>query len=229
MSGDVSRELWKGSEGGLVAPPAISRDGTQIAFAYRTRGRASLSLMSANGTNVRTLTDAVDVRGSFSWSPDGQWIAFAGAAAAQATRVYKIAVSGGSPMPLANAISTRPLWSPDGTFIVYSEPFQGARLQVKAVTPEGKPFPLPEMWVNYQTGSPYRFVPHANAVIYLKEGDVRHQNFFWIDLASGQERQLTDLQPGSEIRDFDVAPDGSRILFDRLRDNSDVVLMDIRR
>lgn len=49
-----------------------------------------------------------------------------------------------------------------------------------------------------------------------------------MDLASGQERQLTDLQPGAEIRDFDVSPDGHQILFDRLRDNSDVVLMNLK-
>jgi Tol biopolymer transport system component len=229
MRGDTSRELWKGTDGGLVAPPEMSPDGTQIAFAYRARGRAGLHVMSANGSSVRTLSDAIDVRGSFSWSPDGQWIVFAGAAAGQATRVYKISVSGGAPVPLAEAISTRPLWSPDGRFIVYSEPIQGARLRVRGVTPDGKPYPLPEIFVNYQTGSPYRFVPGANALAYLKEGNVRSQNFFWIDLTSGQERQLTDLQPGSEIRNFDVSPDGTQILFDRLRDNSDVVLMDLRR
>ena len=72
-------------------------------------------------------------------------------------------------------------------------------------------------------------MPGANALIYLKEGDSRHQNFFWMDLASRQERQITDFRPGFEIRDFDVSPDGREILFDRLRDNSDVVLMDLPR
>ena len=99
----------------------------------------------------------------------------------------------------------------------------------KAVTPDGKPFPLPEIWVNYQTGTPYRILPNTDALVYLKEGDTRHQNFFWMDLASGQERQLTDLQPGAEIRDFDVSSDGHQILFDRRRDNSDVVLMNLNR
>jgi hypothetical protein len=55
---------------------------------------------------------------------------------------------------------------------------------------------------------------------------MRHQNFFRVDLSTGEERQITDLRAGFEIRDFDIAPDGSRILFDRLRPNSDVVLMD---
>jgi serine/threonine protein kinase len=42
----------------------------------------------------------------------------------------------------------------------------------------------------------------------------------------GDQRQISDFAAGFEIRDFDLAPDGSRILFDRLRTNSDVVLME---
>jgi Tol biopolymer transport system component len=226
MSGDAAQELWRGSDGGLVAPPAISPDGTRIAFAYRTKGRSVLSLMSANGTDVRVLTDAFDIRGSFSWSADGQWIVFAGTSATESTRIYKTPASGGSVTRLTDTLSSRPLWSPDGTFIVYSQPGQGARMQAKAMTPDGKPYPFPELWVNYQTGSPYRFVPGAQVLIYLKEGDLRHQNFFRVDLSTGEERQISELRAASEIRDFDIAPDGSRILFDRLRANSDVVLMD---
>jgi Tol biopolymer transport system component len=229
MSGDNAQELWRGSDGGLVSPPAVSPNGARIAFAYRTQGRAVLSVMSANGTDIRLLTDAVDVRGSFSWSPDGQWIVFAGASAGKPSHLFKIAASGGAPTPLTDGISTHPLWSPDGRFIVYATPVQGARMQAKAITPDGKPHPFPELWVNYQTGSPYRFLAGGQALIYLKEGDVRHPNFFRVDLSTGEERQISDFRPGFEIRDFDIAPDGSRLLFDRLRSNSDVVLMDRSR
>jgi Tol biopolymer transport system component len=226
MSGETAQELWKGSDGGLVSPPAISPDGTRIAFAYRSQGRAVLATMSANGTDISTLTDAVDVRGSFSWSPDGQWIVFAGASAGKATRMFKVAASGGAPMALTDGLSTHPLWSPDGRFILYGEPVQGAGMRVKGMTPDGKPYPLPELWVNYQTTTPYRFVPGTNVLVYLKEGDVRHQNFFRVDLSTSDQRQISDFAAGFEIRDFDIAPDGSRILFDRLRTNSDVVLME---
>ena len=78
MEGGAVRELWKGSEGGLVAPPAISPDGAQICFSARKKGQAALYLMNADGTNVRTLTNALDVRGSASWSPDGKWLAVTG-------------------------------------------------------------------------------------------------------------------------------------------------------
>ena len=108
------RNYGEGPTVGWSRPPAVSPDGTRIAFAYRTQGRAALSVMSANGTDIRMLTDAVDVRGSFSWSPDGQWIVFAGASAGKRTRIFKIAASGGAPTPLTDGLSTHPLWSPDG-------------------------------------------------------------------------------------------------------------------
>jgi hypothetical protein len=40
-------------------------------------------------------------------------------------------------------------------------------------------------------------------------------------------RQLTNLRPGYDVRSFDVSPDGKSILFDRYRENSDVVLIDL--
>ena len=73
----AARELWKGSEGGVVAPPAISPDGSRIWFSYRKQGRAGLYLMSADGTNIRALAESFDVRGAASWCPDGKWLAVA--------------------------------------------------------------------------------------------------------------------------------------------------------
>ena len=55
------------------------------------------------------------------------------------------------------------------------------------------------------------------------------QNFVRVDLANGERRQLTALKSGSVIQNFDVSPDGAHIVFDRLRDNSDIVLMNLAR
>jgi hypothetical protein len=38
---------------------------------------------------------------------------------------------------------------------------------------------------------------------------------------------LTDLRPGRNIRTFDVTLDGKRILFDRVQENSDIVLIEL--
>ena len=43
------------------------------------------------------------------------------------------------------------------------------------------------------------------------------------------ERQLTDLKPGTLIQSFDVFLDGQQIIFDRQKENADVVLIDLPR
>jgi Tol biopolymer transport system component len=48
-----------------------------------------------------------------------------------------------------------------------------------------------------------------------------------LDLVSGKVRQLTDLKAGFTVKNFDISPDGKRILFDRSRENSDIVLIDL--
>jgi hypothetical protein len=48
-----------------------------------------------------------------------------------------------------------------------------------------------------------------------------------IDLATMQDRRLTRLDDSGTITTFDITPDGKRIVFDRLRDHSDIVLIDL--
>jgi hypothetical protein len=52
------------------------------------------------------------------------------------------------------------------------------------------------------------------------------QNFFLLDLATKQTRQLTNFTNTTPMRTFDITPDGKQIIFDRLRDNSDIVLIE---
>jgi Tol biopolymer transport system component len=53
---------------------------------------------------------------------------------------------------------------------------------------------------------------------------------FWLfDLATKQSRQLTQLSKTDSMRTFDLTPDGREIVFDRQRQNSDLVLIDLPR
>jgi Tol biopolymer transport system component len=63
------------------------------------------------------------------------------------------------------------------------------------------------------------------------QGTAPNQNFFGLNLETGEQRQLTsfDLKSGSAVQNFDVSPDGKRIVFDRLRNHADIVLMNLAR
>jgi Tol biopolymer transport system component len=80
----------------------------------------------------------------------------------------------------------------------------------------------------YTIATPYRFMPNGKALIVLV-GNLGVQNFLWVDLESAEQRQMTDFKPGFEIQNFDVSPDGKQIVFDRQRDNADIVLMTLAR
>jgi Tol biopolymer transport system component len=75
-------------------------------------------------------------------------------------------------------------------------------------------------------GDSYRFLPDGKRLV-VKLGGFRRQDFWLFDIASGQRRQLTSLQPGQSLQRFDVSPDGKRIVFERVRENSDVVLIEL--
>ena len=58
------------------------------------------------------------------------------------------------------------------------------------------------------------------------QGESPSQDFFLLDLASMESRRLTRLEDPASMQTFDVTPDGSEIVFDRLRRHSDLVLID---
>ena len=96
---------------------------------------------------------------------------------------------------------------------------------VKAVTPDGQPFWLPDL-LALGEGDRYRFLPNGKGIVLL-QGELRRQDFWLFDLQSGRQRQLTNLTPGFSMKSFDISPDGKQIMFDRVRENSDIVLIDL--
>ncbi len=225
LSGAKATELWKTDRGAVVGAAAVSPDGRRVCFPVRRQGRSTLYCTNADGSGARAAAESLDVRGAASWSPDGKWLAVA-AREGRSVRVFKIPAGGGRlPVRLVDSVSSNPVWSPDGTFILYSGTPRARSVLLKAVTPDGRPYPLPPLSLD-RVGDSYRFFPDGKTLV-VKLGGFRRQDFWSFDIASGRRRQLTALRPGEALQRFDVSPDGKRILFERARENSDVVLIEL--
>jgi serine/threonine protein kinase/Tol biopolymer transport system component len=218
-------ELWKGSEGGVTSAPAVSTDGRRISFTVRRQAQGRLYVMNSDGTGVRTVGAPLNFGGVPSWSPDGTSIGVV-AYTAEGSRVFKVPVDGGTPVQLFDGVASHPLWSPDGRIVLYSGPNVGGQATVKAVTPEGTPVPIPKVSVRFGDG--YRFLPDGTGLVFMRGGSAKVKDFYLLDLVTGQERRLSNLKPGFSMQHFDVSSDGKRIIFDRRRDNSDIVLIDLK-
>jgi Tol biopolymer transport system component len=184
--------------------------------------------MNADGTNIRPLAPALDVRSAVSWSPDGKTVA-AAATLEGGTRVFLIPVDGGAPTRLLNTASYNPVWFPDRQAILYSEHVGGSTMVVKSVTRTGAAVPMPRIAVPYTWATPYRFVPGRKMLIFLKDSSFPARDFYSLDMETGNERQLTEFKPGTLIQSFDISLDGRHIIFDRQKENADVILIDLPR
>ena len=70
-------EFWRAGDDPMLASPGLSKSG-RVAIALRRDGKLRLHVLSADGAELQPMTEAIDVRGSASWSPDERWLVVGG-------------------------------------------------------------------------------------------------------------------------------------------------------
>jgi len=141
--------------------------------------------------------------------------------------LYRVPIDGGSPALFVQEYSVDPAWAPDGRFVVYSGPDIGTTFSVKAVTANAAAHPLPALTLT-RGARRLAFLHGGRALVFLR-GEIQHKNLWLIDLETGAERQLTNLAPDFNVRDFDISPDGREVVLERVQEHSEVVLLDLPR
>jgi Tol biopolymer transport system component len=221
-----SVELWRAGDNPATTAPGVSHSG-RAAVALRRNGKLRLHVLSADGAELQPLTDTIDGRGSSSWSPDEKWIA-TGGADASGDGLFKVPVDGGPAVRLAKGQALEPVWSPDGNTIVYVGPNVGSQSPLLAVTPDGTPVTLPAIQVRREGGGRRsRFLPDSRGLVYMQGLNIS-QDFWLLDLKTGRSRQLTRFDNPVGMWGFDISPDGKQIVFDRSRNASDIVLIELK-
>lgn len=220
-------EILKGSDEALFEPPAVSADGRQLAVILRRAGKLRLHVLSADGGDLRSLAEPIDIRGSVCWSPDGKWIV-AGGNDDRGPGLFKVPLDRGAPVRLIAGTARNPVWSSSGDLIVYTGANVSVDAPLLAIRADGTSVDLPPIRLRVE-GKRYRFVPNGLALVYA-QGPFPAQDFWLLDLTTKRSRQLTRLNNNSAAtQSFDVTADGKQIVFDRVRENSDIVLIDLAR
>ena len=219
-------EVWRDADARCSSRPLVSPDGRRVVVVVRHAGKRHLSIMSADGTNARTLAPSIDIegaagQGAADWSPDGTWIV-TGGRDAQGPALFKIPVDGGVPVRLVEGKWVNPVWSPDGNLIVYAGRSIVGQVELLGVRPDGAPVELPHVLA--RPGG-YRFLPNGSGLVYLPR--IQGLDFWLLDFATKKSRPLTRLSNQGALRTFDITPDGKYIVFDRSRQNSDIVLIEL--
>ncbi len=138
-NGNLARRVTS-FKGGDVSPVYNPKTGSQIAWISGRTGLPQLYIMDTDGSNVSRMTDG-GYASSPSWSPNGQFIAFAwnrkygpGAPGGQDIYVMEVATKRWIQLTHDGGRCDFPSWSPDGRHIVYANSADGKDDHMKVWT-----------------------------------------------------------------------------------------------
>jgi tricorn protease len=202
--------------------PIWSPDGKLLAF---VRGGRQLVIYDPATKQERMIAtgyfDKPPVRGApFSWSPDSKWLAYDTSGFRHFRDVYVVPAAGGA----AKQISFVPdgfvrdiVWSPDGTYILYStgqrtEPGQVARIDLIPRTPKFREDQFRDLFKNppaRPVAGERHGAPEAEAGEHTAAP--KHPPVVKIDFDGIRER-LTWLPIGLDVGTIRISPDGKTLL-----------------
>ena len=105
------------TSGGINVEPALSPDGSAVAFASDRSGAFEIYVVGlARGSNEIPITSDGRNNVQPAWSPDGQWIAYA---RNNGRGLWVVPSTGGTPRQLVDS-GSNPVWSPDSNWIAFT-------------------------------------------------------------------------------------------------------------
>lgn len=215
------------SFGGTQSRPLYSPDGKKLAFTSSRTGNGDVYVVTLDGGDLKRLTfdDGLDqVEG---WSGDGKFVYFSSNAKniASSSDIYRVAVDGGTPMPVINeryVHQYESAVSPDGSRIAYvaggfadqqwwrrgRSHMDESRIAIKSATGENYESVTPggakEMWPMWS--------PDGHTLYYVS--DRTGNENLWTVAPGGKPRQLTSFATDRVLWPT-ISRDGRTIAFER--------------
>ena len=202
---------------GCQGPPAVSPDGSQVAFSYNDGPHSGIYIALVGGGKPLQLTDnAAD--SDPAWSPDGQRIAFTRSESGNKKSLYVVPALGGLERRLYTTASApwarcgKMDWSPDGKSLIFTEALEdGAKVRLALLSLSdltARPLTAPG---NREFDCDPTFSPDGTTIAFDRGtmgaflGDL-----FVLKLAGGDPARLTS---GNSGGDAAWTQDGKEIVF----------------
>lgn len=165
--------------------PTPSPDGSKVAMILSKSGAVDLYVADLDGSHLRQLTKSKEDESSPCWSPDGQWICFAGKSN-ERRALWKVPVAGGTLVRIpTSGVSnpSEPDWSPDGKWIVFTAQMGGFEICVVPAT-GGPSTPL-------VSGEDPSWAPNSRTVVYAQRDRNGGRRLSLLDVPTKQTKDVS--------------------------------------
>jgi TolB protein len=194
--------------GSLNVAPAISPDGTKVAFVSYKSGMPHLYVLAQDGPMTDISPPGADLSNAPDWSPDGKQIVFSAAKEGDSEiYIYDFASGRSRRITTSPASETSPSWSPSGREIAFTSDRTG-RPQIYVMDAEGGS--VRRLTFDGTYNDQAAWAPDGNRIAYAGWVD-DHFDIFVMDVASGVARRITDAAGYNENPRWSA--DGRHIVF----------------
>jgi TolB protein len=201
-----------------IDPPAVSPDGSRIAFLSNKEGEEDVYVVARDGTGEVRITNTLGYKDGANWSSDGQHLWFS-AFADGVSRIYSIDPDGRNLKQIGTVPGQAATLSHNGKRVLYSaggwmsiglyvSNLDGSDARILA---DGAPYPWNVRW------SPDdKRIAYTKCIAYPAPSPEEIPPSVWVMNADGsQPRQITHLAPGEGSAMFpEWSPDGRQIVME---------------
>jgi len=232
----VLQELASAIERRVTAPAGL-RDfdwcpNERIVYAATAQGQRTLGVLTLADGRTTTLVQGFSRVWSPSCSPDGQLVAFCGVRQpGEERQIFLLPMDGGSPRALTAApgLASWPAWAPDGSRIAYRwapslQQLGESELRTVPLA-GGPPASLGRHRSLNRSGRRLHYTADGQAVLYLEA--VGRDARLWRQPVRGGEPEPLGKLPSPHTFDFDLAADGTTLVYPRAERKGDLFQMEL--